>query len=104
MNSLRYSAKKKLRVKNVVPKLQETILYGTRRDVQLEHCIVPIVPSSPQNPKTILITTLLRSTVPQNLISPSSINFAFMSFQDFTLYVNVETLNRECRSDQEQEM
>ena len=34
-----------------VPKLQETILYVTRRDVQLEHCIVPNVPISPQNSK-----------------------------------------------------
>ena len=47
---------------------------------------------------------MLRNTVPQNLISPSSVNFAFKSFQDFTLYVNIETLNTECRSDQEQEM
>ena len=41
---------------------------------------------------------------PQNLISPSSVNFAFKSFQDFTLYVNIETLNTQCRSDQEQLM
>ena len=40
----------------------------------------------------------------QNLISPSSVNFAFKSFQDFTLYVNIETLNTECITDQEQEM
>ena len=47
------SESKKLHVKNVVPKLQETILYVTRRDVQLEHCIVPNVPISPQNHKMI---------------------------------------------------
>ena len=41
---------------------------------------------------------------PQNLMSPSSVNFAFKSFQDITLYVNIETLNTECKSDQEQEM
>ena len=63
------------------------------------HC-----PNSPQNPKMISITILLRSTAPQNLITPSSVNFAFQSFQDFTLYVNTETLNTECKSDQEQEM
>ena len=39
--------------KIVVPKLQETLLYVTRRDVQLEHRIVPIVPISPQKPRTI---------------------------------------------------
>ena len=44
---------KNLHVKIVVPKQQETILYVTRRDVQLEQCIVPNVPISPQNPKTI---------------------------------------------------
>ena len=39
-----------------------------------------------------------------NLMSPSSVNFVIKSFQDFTLYVNIETLNTECKSDQEQEM
>ena len=43
--------KEKLHVKIVVPKLQETILYGTRIDVELEHCIVPSVPISSQNPE-----------------------------------------------------
>ena len=33
-----------------------------------------------------------------------SVNFAFKSFRDFTFYVNIETLNTQCRSDQEQEM
>ena len=61
----------------MVPELQETIVYGTRRDVQLEHCIVPNDPISPQNPKMIWITMLLRSTTPQNLMSPSS------SYQEF---------------------
>ena len=49
----RYSEKNKLHVKIVVPKLQETILYVTRRDNQLERCIVLTVPISPQNPKVI---------------------------------------------------
>ena len=43
--------KEKLLVEIVVPKLQETIMYVTRRDVQLEHCIVPNVPISQQSPK-----------------------------------------------------
>ena len=32
--------KKNLHVKIVVPRLQELVLYVTRRDVPLEHCIV----------------------------------------------------------------
>ena len=35
-------------------------------------------------------------------MSSSSVNFVIKSFQDFTLYVNIETLNTECRPDQEQ--
>ena len=88
-----------------VPKLQKTILYVTRRDVQLEHCIVPNVPISPQNPKITWITIMLRSTAPRNLMSLSSVNFVIKIFQDFKLYVTLdETLTTECRSDQEQEM
>ena len=80
------------------------MLYGTRRVVLLVHCIVPTVPISPQNPRLNGITILLKSTAPQNLMSPSSVFFVIKSFQDFTLYVNIETLNTESRSDQEQEM
>ena len=40
----------------------------------------------------------------QNMMPPSSVYFVIKSFQDFTLFVNIETLNTECRSDQEQEM
>ena len=47
---------------------------------------------------------MLGSTAPQNLMSPSSVNFVIKNFQDFTIYVNIETLNTECKSDQEQEM
>ena len=104
LKCLRSIETRKLYMRIVVPKLQSLVLRVTRRDVQLEHCIVPNVPISPQNPKLIRITILLRSTAPQNLISPSSVNLAFKSFQDFTLYVNIETLNTECRSDLEQEM
>ena len=104
LKCFRCSEKKKLLVKLVVPKLQEQELYVTRRDALLVHCYVPNVPVSAQNPKTIWITILLRSTAPQNLISPSSVNFAFKSFLDFTLYVNIETFNKEGRSDHEQEM
>ena len=45
--------KKNLHAKIVVPKLQETIIYGTRRVVLLVHCIVPTVPFSPENYKMI---------------------------------------------------
>ena len=41
---------RKLHVRIVVQRL---ILRVTRRHVQLEHCIVPNVPTSSQNPKTI---------------------------------------------------
>ena len=47
--------------------LQKRTLYDTKRDVQLEHCIVPNVPISPQSPKMISITILLRITAPQKL-------------------------------------
>ena len=104
LKSLRSIEMNKLLVTTVVPKLQSLILRVTRRVVLLVHCIVPHVPISPQNPKMIWITILLRSTAPQNLMSPSNVNFVFKSFQDFTLYVNTETLKTECRSDQEQEL
>ena len=74
----------------MVPKLQGTILYVTRRDVQLEQCIVPNVLFSPQNPKMVWITILLRSTAHQNMMSPSSVNFVIENFQEFTLYVNIK--------------
>ena len=95
---------KKWHVKSVVLILEEAMMYVTRRDVQLEHCIVPNVPISPQNHKMIRITILLRSTAPQKLKSPSSVNFVIKRFQDFTLYVNIETINTECRSDQKQKV
>ena len=37
-------------------------------------------------------------------MSPSSVNFVNKSFRDSTLYVNIETLNTECKSDKEQDM
>ena len=104
LKRLRSIETRKLHVRIVVPKLQNLILPVTRRDVQLEHCIISNDPISPQNPEMIWITILLRSIAPQNLMLPSSVNFVFKSFQLFTLYVNIETLNTECRLDQEQEM
>ena len=95
---------RKLHVRIVVPKLQSSILRVTKRDVLLVHGIVPNVPVSPQNPKMISITILLRSTATRNLMSPSSVNFLIKSFQDLTLYVNIETLSTACSSDPEQGM
>ena len=40
----------------------------------------------------------------QNLMSPSSVNFVIKSFQDFTLYVNIETFKTQNRLDQKQKM
>ena len=78
------------------------MLRATRRDVRLDHCIGPIVPFSTQNLKMILIIILPRNTAPQNLMSLPSRNFFIQNFQDFTLYVNMEKRNTECRSDQGQ--
>ena len=50
LKCLRLIETKKLLVTVVVPKLQSSILLVTRRDVQLEHCIVPNVLISPQSP------------------------------------------------------
>ena len=36
----------------------------------------------------------------KNLMSSSSLNFVIKIYQVFTLYVNIETLNTECKSDQ----
>ena len=101
LKCLRECEKKKLHVKIGVPKLQNLILPVLRRVVLLVHCIVPTVPISPQNHKMIWITIFLRSTAPQNLMLPSSVNSVIKNFEDFTLYVSIETLNTENRSDQE---
>ena len=61
------TATKKLHVITVRHQLQKGTLYDTKRDVQLEHCIVANIPLSPQNHKMILITILLRSTAPPKL-------------------------------------
>ena len=76
-------------------------MYGIRRVVLLEHCIVLSVPISPQNPEVICFIIMLRNIAPQNLITLSSVSFVIESFQDFTLYVDIETLNTENKSDQE---
>ena len=95
---------KKIHLKIVVPKLQDTTLSSTRRDVQLEHCIVPNVPVSPQNHKMISMTILLKVKAPQNSSLLSRVNFAIRSFQDFALCISIETLNTECRSSRERKM
>ena len=46
----------------------------------------------------IWIIILPENTAPQNLMSPWNVNFVIKNFQDFTLYVNIETLNTECSS------
>ena len=104
LKSLLFIDKRKLHVKIVVPKLQNLIFPVTKRVVLLVHCNVSNVPISQQNPKMIGFTTLLRSTALQYFMSPSIVNFVTKSFQDLTLYVNIETLNTECNSNQEQEM
>ena len=96
--------KEKVTWENCVTQTTRKKLYATKRDVQLEHCIVPKVSISPQNHKMTWINNLLRSTTPQNLMSLSSVKVVIKSFQDFTLYVNIETLNTECKTDHEQEM
>ena len=53
LKCLFYIGTRKLHVRIVVPKLQSLILRVTRRDVQLEHCIVPNAPISQQTPKMI---------------------------------------------------
>ena len=58
---------KKLHVRIVVPKLQCLILLVTRRDVQLEHCIIPNVTISPKNLKLVSFTILLWNTASQKL-------------------------------------
>ena len=53
LKCLRSIKTRNLHVRTVVPKLQSLILRVSRRVVHLEHCIVPNVPISPENPKTI---------------------------------------------------
>ena len=102
LKSLHYIDMRKIHVRIVVPKLQSSILRVTWKNVLLVQCIVPNVPVSPQNLKMIWITILLRSTAPENLMSPSSVNFVIKSFQDFELDVNIEALKTAWRSDPEQ--
>ena len=61
-------------------------------------------PNSFTKSKIDLNYILLISAAPRNLMSPSSVNFVIKSFQDFTIYIDKETLNTQCKSDQEQEM
>ena len=71
-SSYRYE---KVKCENCGTQTKSSCLRVTRRVVQLEHCIASNFPISPHNHKLIRITILLRSTAPQNLISPSSVNF-----------------------------
>ena len=52
-------------MKTVVPKLQEAILYATRKAVLLVHCFVQTVPISQRNPKMISTTILPRRSAPK---------------------------------------
>ena len=53
LKCLRSIETKELLVTIVVPKLQSLILRVTRSVVRLEHCFVPTVPISPENPRMI---------------------------------------------------
>ena len=89
--SLRSIETRKLHVKIVVFKLQNSIFRVTRRVVLLVHCVVANVPISSQNHKMLWIIILPRSTAPQNLILISSVNFVMQNFLALMLYVNTKT-------------
>ena len=78
--------------------------FTAQEDVLLNNSDVSNVQISPQNHKMIWITILLRSTAAQNLNSLSCVHFVIKSFRGFSLYVNINTLNTDCKSNQEQEM
>ena len=44
---------------------------------------------------------IISRTAPQNLISPSSLNFVMQNFQAFMLYVHTKTLNMDHKVDSE---
>ena len=92
---------RRLHLRIVVPKLQSLVLRVTRRDVLLVHFIVANVPISPQKYRMIWHVILLRSLAPQNLISPSSVNYVMQNFPAFIPYVNTETLNMDHNWDSE---
>ena len=93
MKSLRYSKKKQTHVKIVVPKLQETVMYGNRRDSQLQPCILHSVPFSPLLPRMVSVVTMLKNTAPQSLSLPTGVNFVIKTLQDFTLHDTKKTPN-----------
>ena len=95
---------RKLHVRIVVPNQQNLILPCHKKICSVGTMYVPNVPISPRNPEMIWNTILPGSIAPQNLMLRSSVNFVIKSFQDFTLYLSIGTLNTECRLDQEQEM
>ena len=53
LKRLRSSEEKNIHVKIAVPQPQESKLYGTKRDAEIEHCNVHNVPISPQYHKMI---------------------------------------------------
>ena len=89
LKCLRCYGKKKWHENTVVRKLQGTVMYGPKKDAQLEPCIVDSVSISPQLRGVIWVITLLRSTALQNMTLLSCVNFVTKSFQDFTLYDNI---------------
>ena len=65
----------------------------TRSDVQLERCIIPNVPISPQNYKVIWIIVLPENTVFQDFHKHTIVKYVAQNFPAFMLYVNTKTLN-----------
>ena len=83
----------KLREKNEVPRLHESILPVTETDIRSGYCFVIKVPSPSENPKTIWVIIFLKNEAPQNLSLYSNVNVVIKSFRDFTPYVNIKTPN-----------
>ena len=90
---LRSISTKTLNATFVEAKPYHLILLFTKRTVLLRHRIVPNVIISPQNPKTIWVTILLRSTALQNQALPSIVIFVVKNLQGVTIYVDIKTLN-----------
>ena len=89
--------KKKLPIKVVVPKLQETILYGTRRDVQLEHFIALHVPTSQQRLRLTWFFTYLRKIQECEQKTHTSRKFVCRNSLAFMRYENTGAVKMEFR-------
>ena len=83
----------KLRVRIVVPQLHESVIPVTKKDVRLGSPIVPNVPTSAQITRVTSYIIELRSRALQNILLYSSANFVMQSFQAFTHYDHIKTLN-----------